>query len=105
MMAGQYTENVEIIDIVEVVNDYGEREMVERPIAHTKAKVDSESGGRSENANEIIYTHNKTFYVHMYVMVTDNSIIVYEGKKYRIVNIEKRRMYNDLQITTELINE
>lgn len=104
-MAGQYTENVEIIDIVEVVNDYGEREMVERPIAHTKAKVDSESGGRSENANEIIYTHNKTFYVHMYVMVTDNSIIVYEGKKYRIVNIEKRRMYNDLQITTELINE
>lgn len=105
MMAGQYTEDIDVIDIVEVVNDYGEREMVERPICHTKAKVDAESGGRTESANEIVYTHNKTFYVHMYIMVTDNSVIVYEGKKYRVVNIEKRRMYNDLQVIAELINE
>lgn len=105
MMAGQYNEVVNIYQSNEVINDYGERVTEYELVAITRAKHEATSGSRQNENNEIVYDHIKTFYVRSYVPITDTSIIEYDGDKYRVLTFDKRKEYNDIKITTELINE
>lgn len=105
MMAGQYNEIIKIYDSKEVINDYGEREIEQVYVTTTRAKVESTSGNRSNENNEIVYDYTKTFYVRSYVPIKDTSIIYYDEKKYRILTHDHRKDYNDIKIITELINE
>ena len=105
MMAGQYNEIINIYKSVETINDYGEREITTEFIFRTRAKHEATSGSRQNENNEIVYDHTNTFYVRSYVPVTDTSIIEFDGRKWRVISIEKRRENNDIKIVTELINE
>ena len=105
MMAGQYNEIINIYKSVETINDYGEREIEQVFIDRTRAKVENTSGSRTNENNEIVYDHTKTFYVRSYVPITDTSIIEFEGQKFRVITIDKRKEQNDIKIVTELINE
>lgn len=105
MMAGQYNEIINIYKSVETINDYGEREITTEFIFRTRAKHENTSGTRQNENNEIVYDHTNTFYVRSYVPVTDTSIIEFDGRKWRVISIEKRRENNDIKIVTELINE
>lgn len=105
MMAGQYNEPIKIYSVTETINEFGERETVERLTYSTKAKIESYSGSRSNENDEIVYTHTKTIYVRIYVPISDTNIIEYDGIKWRITNIEKRKDYNDKVITMEKIND
>ena len=104
-MAGQYNEIINIFKSVETINDYGEREITTEFIFRTRAKHEATSGSRQNENNEIVYDHTNTFYVRSYVPVTDTSIIEFDGRKWRVISIEKRRENNDIKIVTELINE
>lgn len=105
MMAGQFNEIVKIYETVEEANDYGERIITQNLISTTRAKVEVTGGNRNTENNEIVFSHNKTFYVRFYVPVTDTSVIEFDSKKYRVLNVEKRKEYNDIKVISELINE
>lgn len=105
MMAGQFNEIVKIYETVEEANDYGERIITQNLISTTRAKVEDTGGNRNTENNEIVYSHNKTFYLRSYAPVADTSIIEFDGKKYRVLNVEKRKDHNDIKVITELINE
>ena len=105
MFAGQYNEIIKIFKSIETINDYGEREITVQLDYTTRAKHEETSGTRSNENNEIVYDHLKTFYVRSYVPITDTSIIEFDGKRYRVISIDKRKEHNDIKIVTELINE
>lgn len=105
MMAGQYNEVIDIFKSIEIENEYGERTVELTHLYTTRAKVEETSGTRANENNEIVYDHTKTFYVRKYVPVCDTSIIVYDGHKYRVITIDKRKDNQDIKIVTELINE
>lgn len=104
-MAGQYNEIIKIYKSVETINEYGEREITTQLDYTTRAKVEETSGTRQNENNEIVYDHLKTFYTRSYVPVTDTSIIEFDGRKWRVISIDKRNEHNDIKIVAELINE
>ena len=105
MIAGRLNEIVSIYKPVQNINEYGEH--VETFVLEytTRAKVDHNSGNRSNTNDEIVYNYQKTFNVRSYVPVLDTYQIEWQGKRYRILSTEKRREYNDIIIHAELINE
>ena len=105
MMAGQYNEVVKIYDIHETINEYGEREEERVFKRITRAHIERASGNRNVENDEIVYNHNKTFHLHSYVKLEDTSQICLNKKYYRILSIEPRREYNDIEVITEEINE
>ena len=105
MMAGQYNEIVKLYSSTELENDYGERTVERTYVMTTRAKVEETSGTRQNENNEIVYNHNKTFYVRSYVPVQDTSILLFQDHYYRVIAIDKRRENNDIKVATELINE
>lgn len=105
MMAGQFSEPIKVYDIQESTNEFGEVESVYQYHCSTRAKIDTTTGSRTNENDEIFYTHNKVIYVRSYVPVHDKSMIEYDSKRYRVINIENRKDYNDKVINLELINE
>ena len=105
MMAGQYNEIIKIYKSIETINDYGEREITTQLDYTTRAKVEETSGSRQNENNEIVYDHLKTFYTRSYIQITDTDIIEFDGRKWRVISIDRRKEYNDIKIATELINE
>ena len=105
MIAGRLNEVVKIYNMESTVNDYGER--IEDYVLSmtTRARVDFNSGNRTNENSEIVYNYQKTFSVRSYVPVTDTSHIEWQSKMYRVLSVEKRREYNDIVVVAELINE
>lgn len=105
MIAGRLNEVVKIYNVESTVNDYGER--IEDYVLSmtTRARVDFNSGNRTNENDEIVYNYQKTFNVRSYVPVTDTSRIEWQEKMYRVLSVEKRREYNDIVVIAELINE
>ena len=105
MWAGQYNEVVKIYDIHETINEYGEREEERKFQRSTRAHIERASGNRNVENDEIVYNHTKTFHLHSYIELQDTSQIGFNQKYYRILSIEPRREYNDIEVITEEINE
>ena len=105
MFAGQFNEIIKIYKSIETINEYGEREITTQLDYTTRAKVEETSGTRQNENNEIVYDHLKTFYTRSYVPVTDTSIIEFDGRKWRVISIDRRKEHNDIKIVAELINE
>ena len=105
MIAGRLNEVVKVYNVTTTNNDYGER--VEEYVlsAITRARVDFRGGQRSAENDEIVYNYQKTFNLRSYVPVVDTSHIEWQGKMYRVLSVEKRREYNDIEVVAELINE
>lgn len=105
MIAGRLNEVVKIYNVVSTVNDYGERVETYSLAMTTRARVDFNSGNRTNQNDEIVFNYQKTFNVRSYVPVYDTSHIEWQGKMYRVLSVEKRREYNDIVVVAELINE
>lgn len=104
--AGLLNEVINILSPSAITNDFGEKVQTYNVSYTTRAKVDHNSGNRTNENNEIFYSYQKTFTVRSYVPVDEYCIIQYDNKRYRIITIENRiREYNDKLIVTELINE
>lgn len=105
MIAGRLNEVIKVYNVETTVNDYGER--IEDYVLSmtTRARVDFNSGSRTNENDEIVYNYQKTFNVRSYVPVTDTSHIEWQEKMYRVLSVEKRREYNDIVVIAELINE
>jgi len=104
--AGLLNEVINILTPTATVNEYGEKIQTYSTSYTTRARVEYNSGSRTNENNEIFYSYQKTFTVRSYVPVTEFDLIKYDNKKYRIITIENRvKEYNDKLIITELIND
>lgn len=74
-------------------------------IDRTRAKVTYSSGNRANENNEIVFAYEVIFTVRIYHQITERMRIIWEGRKYRILSIEKDTELQRLVIKTELVNE
>lgn len=72
---------------------------------HTRAYVQFNSESQVVSEGEIIYPINRTFIVRAYVTVIETDIIEWEGKRWKIISINKNKYYNDIEIITTLKND
>lgn len=105
MIAGRLNEEIKIYHPTVTTNDYGEASEEYKLLYTTRAKVDHNSGTRTIENDEIVFDYTKSFTVRSYVPVSNDDRIEWQNKMYRILTSQKRREYNDIMITAELINE
>lgn len=104
--AGLLNEVITILTPTSNVNEFGEKVQTYSIRFTTRARVEHDSGTRSNENNEIFYSYQKSFTVRSYVPVNEFDLIQYNGKKYRITSIDDRiKTHNDKLIITELIND
>lgn len=70
----------------------------------TRAFVRFNSENQVIDEGEVWYPINRTFIVRAYVPVVETDQIEYDGKRYKILSINKNIYYNDIEINTILIN-
>lgn len=70
-----------------------------------RARVKYSSGNRSIVNDEIFINYSPEFTIRIYHEIDETMIILYEGKKYRIVSIEPDTKLQSKTIITDLINE
>lgn len=105
MNAGQLKDTITIFSPEPFQNEFGERieQLVEK--YSCKAKVEHRGGSRNNVNGEVFLTNSKIFHIRIYHEINDNDIVSYEGKKYRIIDVEKIKEYQEIILTTTLINE
>ena len=106
MIAGTLNENISIFRPSVGEGKYGPKKTVYVPyIRKTRARVNWNSGARTNENNEIFYGYNVTFSIRSYHKVDDYMRIKWNGKFYRILNIIPDKRLNELKIDTEVVNE
>ena len=105
MRAGLLKEQIEIWSKQLTVNEFGEE--VEDWIStyKTRARLVHDGGSRVVSNDEILFTHSKTFQIRQYVPINELDRILWNGKFYRILNIEPDDVQMNKTIKTELIND
>jgi SPP1 family predicted phage head-tail adaptor len=103
MRAGLLNKPIIINKPVVVKDEFGGE--VETYVNHisTRANVTFNSGNRKMEASEIVTDCTVTFTVRHYHRINETMQIVYDGRKYRILSINRERQKT--VIISELINE
>ncbi len=96
--------NIIVQQAVSVRDIYGAETITYETVFSIKAEVKYVSGSKGVDANEIFTSNNIQFITH-YRAITEDMIIVWREKKYRINFIQEVGYREGLLITTELINE
>lgn len=103
--AGLLNELIEIYTKTIVKDEYGQ-EVEELTLKQTtRAKLVHNNGNRSLENEEIVHNYNKTFTVRYYVDIDDYDVIKWNGKYYRVLDVEPNREYQQKVINTEKIND
>ena len=105
MRSGLLTEQIKILRPEITRNAFGEQEEEYKDHYTTKARVLHNSGRRSVENGEILYSYEKTVEVWKYVDVVETDFIELDGKQYRILSIEDDKTQQKKIITIELIND
>lgn len=95
------------IDIYELVvnkTEYGTIQSSYTLKYHTRSYVKFNSENMTVSEGEIFFPVNRTFIIRSYVPVVETDLIEFEGKRYRILSINKNKYYNDTEVNTVLIN-
>lgn len=71
----------------------------------TRARIMHNGGGRTNENGDIAYLYNKQFQIHRYVKCDGYDEVEYQGKRYRILEIEDNEGYQYKMITTEEEND
>ena len=103
--AGQFNEKIEVWKLDRVPNGFGETVVVETHVRDTRAKVTHLSGSRTIRNEEIMYPYSKQFIVRIFEDIDEDMLIVWKGKKYRILSIDTDRERQWKNILTEIVNE
>ena len=105
MRAGLLKETIEIWEKSLTTNEYGEETEEWNLRCTTKARLVHNGGNRVIENSEVFFAHIKTFEIRDYITVDDYDRIVWNNKKYRILNIEPDKAKMKLTIKTELIDD
>lgn len=105
MQAGLLNEEIVILRPETTRNEFGEQVTEYKPNYKTKARILHISGQRDILDGEILHSYIKTIEIWQYVGITETDWIEYDGKKYRILEIEPDKSQMKKIIRLELINE
>lgn len=105
MRAGLLSERIEILQPDVATNDFGEESTNWVSIYTTKARLVHTGGNRTIQNDEIFYSYTKTFQIRNYVPVQEYDRILWNGKQYRILDIEPDKQQQQITIKTELVND
>lgn len=105
MRAGLLTEQIDILESSLIRNAYGEEETQWSIKQTTKARLMHKGGNRTLSNDEVAYQYTKTFQVRHYIMVNEYDRIQWNGKIYRILDIEPDKQQMLLTINVELVND
>ena len=105
MRAGLLKEKISILKPSCTVNKFGEEITDWIVVKVTLARLVHNGGSRTVVNGDVFLTHNKTFQVRQYVDIDEFDRILWDGKTYRIVNIEPIKEQMMIEIKAELIND
>jgi len=103
--AGKYRYDVEVYSPENAKSSVGSNMTTWTKVYTTKADVRFNSGNRSVVENEVFYDYSKVFILRMYVPIGDFDRIKFDGKYYRVINIDRRKEYHDIEVLAELVND
>ena len=95
---------IDIYELVTIKTEYGTIKTSYNLKYHTRAYVRFNSENMTVSEGEVYFPINKTFIVRAYVPVTETDQIEHEGKRYKILSINRNKYYNDIEIGCVLIN-
>ena len=98
-------ETITIQRPVTVQNEYGANGIEWRDVTSTRAMANYNNGNRQNENNEIVHNQTITFTIRYYHNITDDMRIIWNGKRYRILSINKEIYKQSATIITELIND
>lgn len=105
MRAGLLRDRVTFQVPVHTETDYSASEPVYQDAFTTNARVTHSSGSKVIDANEIFSRLTVKIEIRIYHKVMPDMIVLHDGCKYRILDINKERSKNQITVTAELINE
>lgn len=105
MRAGLLKEIITIQSSTLFKNSYGEEKETWFDKCTTRARLIHDSGSRQTTNNEIFYSHRKTLQIRPYIKVDDFDKILWNGKEYRVIDIEPNKEQQMQIITIEEIND
>lgn len=86
-------------------DEFGAENTVWQLHIQTRARVDDKGGNNIIENDERVFTRSLTFTVRIYHDIRNLDRIIWDGKKYQIQYIEKRKKEHSQVITATLINE
>lgn len=104
MNAAILKDPIDIYELVTIKTEYGTIKTSYDLKYHTRAYVRFNSENMTVSEGEVYFPINRTFIVRAYVPVTETDQIEHEGKRYKILSINRNKYYNDTEITTTIIN-
>lgn len=72
---------------------------------HTRAFNRFNSENQVVSEGEIYYPISRTFIVREYVPIVETDRILWDGKWWRILSINKNKYYNNIEINTTVVND
>ena len=105
MIAGILNEVIEIWTPTIVRDEFGNQHTEYQYNFSTRASVSHKTGNRQIDNDEVVYIYSKTFKVSYYHNIDEFSHIKWNGKMYRIMEIEPNKRTQELTIETELIDD
>ena len=95
---------IDIYELTTIKTEYGTIQTSYNLKYHTRAYVRFNSENLTVSEGEVYFPINRTFIVRAYVPVVETDQIEYEGKRYKILSINKNKYFNDIEINTTIIN-
>ncbi len=105
MRAGSLREIITVQSQTITKDSFGSNNTVWGNKFTTRAQITTNSGNREVQNNEIVNTYTLTFTIRYYHEVEEANRILYNGKKYRILSVNKELVKQSVSIIGELINE
>lgn len=105
MRAGRLTEQIEVLTPIVIINEFGSQQTKYVHKFSTRAERVRVNGGRTIENQDMFYADLKNFSIRRYHPIEDFDIVVYRGKRYRILDIEYKKEEQRKVISCEKINE
>lgn len=105
MRAGLLKERIGIVPLESGVDEYGSQTDIWGEPKYTRASVSYRTGNRLLDNMDVFFNYEVDFTIRLYHKVDERCKILWDGKEYRILAIEKQSKTQLIRIRAELIND
>jgi SPP1 family predicted phage head-tail adaptor len=105
MRAGELKERIIVQRPTVTKSDYGSEDTEYNDLYSVRAEVRYKEGTRINDDGEMTLAYTVKFIIRQHYLPDEKDIILFKGKKYRILSIVMNRDKQYNEINTELINE
>ncbi|MDR1882996.1 MAG: phage head closure protein [Prevotella sp.] len=105
MRAGLLKDTITIQRKVEIETEYAGKKTEYQDCITTRAEVVHNSGTKRIEAGEIFTSYTVRFSIYIHHKITPDMVIIHDGIKYRILDVNPQKAQQRIIITGEIINE